>query len=387
MSEFRINEHLSLKLEEGKTIIYVDNERFSQCKYLLLNIRVDKISTFDEIQSIDEASEILDNSLEANQESSIKPIEIPSKVEFWGHCSNLQVWAENRYDTRLLHRNLAFPLLKKLTEVGDPVAKAVFKEEIVKRLSSGERTVNQFLMNEGYIYFLEEAELETYFFSMPRLFKEFFIKLRDEKDEEVRVEYEYDLSNLLVILGKTEYLLDRLVMNRDMNLLRCLIMIVALTPVNEETVELILDLFKKLMSSSLEIQEIVKKEISYQFNNGSPKILLELIYDNLFRVLDNSSIKALFTNKKFINNLLFLIKNDPRHILDNLTEFFKRVYDDIDENYISGMVMSMPTDAKSQFKEQLNKRLKDYSTRKDVYWENKVELVQMSYILLKLLNE
>ena len=150
MSEFRINDHLSLKLDEGKTIIYMDNERFSQCKYLLLNIHIDKISTFDEIQSIDEASVNFNKFLDTSQDGTISPIEIPPEVEFWGHCSNLQVWVENRYDTRLLHRNLAFPLLNKLAEVGDSLAKVVFKEEIIKRFSSGERTVMQFLMSKRY---------------------------------------------------------------------------------------------------------------------------------------------------------------------------------------------------------------------------------------------
>ncbi len=54
--------------------------------------------------------------------SAILPIK-----EFWGHCSNLQAWAEYGYDTRLLHPNLAFPLLEKLATVGDPIAKKVFK--------------------------------------------------------------------------------------------------------------------------------------------------------------------------------------------------------------------------------------------------------------------
>lgn len=61
-----------------------------QCKFLLLNIPVEKINFLDEI-------------------------------EFWGHCSNLQVWAENNYDTRLLHRNLSSPLLKQLSDLGDSI--------------------------------------------------------------------------------------------------------------------------------------------------------------------------------------------------------------------------------------------------------------------------
>ena len=74
---------------------------------------------------------------------------------------NLQAWSESAYETKLLHSNLAFPLLKKLTEVGDAPAKKVFKEEISKRLSSGFIPVMKFLANEGYLneLNLEEGEI------------------------------------------------------------------------------------------------------------------------------------------------------------------------------------------------------------------------------------
>jgi hypothetical protein len=125
---FEINRYITVKFEDNETVIYFNGEEFLQCKYLLLNIPLNNISEFDEIMSVDEAAEKLNNSLEPNG-SVGKPFKIPPKVEFWGHCSNLQVWAENNYDSRLVHRNLAFPLLKKLVEVGDPVAKKVFKNE------------------------------------------------------------------------------------------------------------------------------------------------------------------------------------------------------------------------------------------------------------------
>ncbi|MFX1237046.1 MAG: hypothetical protein ACFFAS_03805 [Promethearchaeota archaeon] len=48
---------------------------------------------------------------------------IPPETEFLVHCSNLQAWVEHGYDARLIHSNLAFPLLKRLCEVGDPQAK------------------------------------------------------------------------------------------------------------------------------------------------------------------------------------------------------------------------------------------------------------------------
>jgi len=165
--EFKVNEFITLKLEghyKGfleefwETIIYVKGERFDQCKFLLLEIPVDEVKTLDQIESIDEAAEKLDRSLEPVHGPIMK---IPPDVEFWGHCSNLQVWFENDYDSRLLHRNLAFPLLKKLTEAGDPLAGKVFKEEIAKRLEKSSPTVIEYLINEKYFNFLNQEEIES----------------------------------------------------------------------------------------------------------------------------------------------------------------------------------------------------------------------------------
>ena len=149
MKIFKVNKYLSLKLEGNKTNIYVQGKLFRQCKFLLLSIQVDKVSSFDIIDSIDEAEEKLDKSLEENNGTS----PISYEDEFWGHCSNLQVWYENAYNTKLLHRNLAFPLLRRLTEVGDSLAKRVFTEEIAKRLESGSPSVVRFLIEEKYFHY------------------------------------------------------------------------------------------------------------------------------------------------------------------------------------------------------------------------------------------
>ncbi len=158
--EFRINNYIKLKLEDGRTIIYVNNRRFRQCMYLLLNIPVDRIEDYDEIDSIDEAAERLDRSMERRHGVGIR---ISPEEEFMGHCSNLQAWVENGYDTRILHRNLAFPLLKRLTAVGDPLAKKVFKEEIAIRYASGHPTVITFLTHNGYLKYLNAEEFESIF--------------------------------------------------------------------------------------------------------------------------------------------------------------------------------------------------------------------------------
>ena len=57
------------------------------------------------------------------------------------------MWYEHRYDTRLLHYNLSFSLLNELSHY-DPVAKSVFKEELVKRYGSGCENVVNFLRGE-----------------------------------------------------------------------------------------------------------------------------------------------------------------------------------------------------------------------------------------------
>ncbi len=155
MNQFKINDYLILKLQENKTQIYVGAKKFRQCKFILLNIPISKITLVEEIKSIDEAAERLDATLE--RDDQIKNY-IEPETEFWAHCSNLQVWYEHDYDTRLLHRNLAFPLLEALTKAGDPIAKKGFKEEIASRLSIGNETVTEYLISEGYDRYLNHEE-------------------------------------------------------------------------------------------------------------------------------------------------------------------------------------------------------------------------------------
>jgi hypothetical protein len=155
--EFIVNKYVKLRLVGKETIIYVGNKEFRKCKFLLLNIPFKDFGTFDEIDSIDKIAKRLDKSLETDS------IKIPPKVEFWGHCSNLQIWAEFGYDSRLLHSNLAFPLLKELVKYGDRQAKEVFKNEIFKRFTSGFSTTQLYLIEEKYLDYLTDEERETLF--------------------------------------------------------------------------------------------------------------------------------------------------------------------------------------------------------------------------------
>ena len=158
--EFRVNDYLVLKLENRRTNIYVGGRLFNHCKYLLLKLDHNEFKEYDEIESIDEAAERLGNSMHG---IGFQKYNISPETVFWGHCSNIQAWHENKYDTRILHRNLAFSLLEALIKNGDPLAKKVLKEEIAQRLESGYPSVVLYLIQQDYLKYLNQEELNTIF--------------------------------------------------------------------------------------------------------------------------------------------------------------------------------------------------------------------------------
>ncbi|KKM72318.1 hypothetical protein LCGC14_1421710, partial [marine sediment metagenome] len=146
---------------DGKTVLFVNNREFKQCKILLLNVLVGDQSV-EETNSIDGFAEKLDFKMEYEKEE----VDITEEEEFLGHCSNLQAWVENNYDTNLLHRSIAFPLLKTLSEEGDRFAKQRFDEEVARRYKHGNDTVQRFLYEEGYISNLSNEDILKGFLSV-----------------------------------------------------------------------------------------------------------------------------------------------------------------------------------------------------------------------------
>ena len=150
---YKINMYLTLKLKNDETVIYIAGEPFEICKHLIINIPVGQVNDID---SIDEAVDGYGEDI--GYKFYIHEVELTPKEIFKGHCSNLQVWAENNYDTCLLRNNLAFPLLKRLTDVGDLKASSVFKDEIRKRFGSLYAPVQQYLICEGYLKYFSKSE-------------------------------------------------------------------------------------------------------------------------------------------------------------------------------------------------------------------------------------
>lgn len=196
MKEFEINKYLNLKLENEKTNIYINNKKFQQCKYILIDIPIDASNDY-EFESIDEFI----NEHKKVEEIRKKKLEkLPPEVEFWGHCSNLHYWYLEQYNTNMIHHELAFPLLKALTDAGDPIAKVKFKDEIAKRFGTGYLSVSKYLDTEGYLDYLNEEEL---LLSVRDALENSLKKLDDQAVEWLIWNYGHDLASNY---GREEYL-------------------------------------------------------------------------------------------------------------------------------------------------------------------------------------
>ena len=139
MKEFVVNEYITLKFENKETNIYIKNDNVLNLLFSVQDIELDDF--------YQEGPENLN--LELNDRS-------PEK-RFEADCAILKAWADNNYDGRLLHANLALPVLEKLHKVGDQKAKKALKEEIIKRYLESDCEVQYNLQDEGY---LEYASIE-----------------------------------------------------------------------------------------------------------------------------------------------------------------------------------------------------------------------------------
>ncbi|MFX1237041.1 MAG: hypothetical protein ACFE8P_04900, partial [Promethearchaeota archaeon] len=285
--EFIVNDYISLKLEEGSTIVYVQGKKFDQCKYLLLSFNPMDGEELDKIESIDEASEKLDRSLEQKKDY------ISADTEFWGHCSNLQAWHENDYDTRLLHRNIAFPLLRKLTIVGDTRAKKVFKEEIAERFASGHETVMMYLKERNYLNYLNREERKI-------LYQQMF-----ESGSPRVLKFLFD-SGVLYDLQLKEHEIKPLINGIDIEKIR------------KSREEIAFPLLEKLVSlqhpSSL---YVFQEEIRNKFKKGSARQVMFLFNKSYIYRLTDTEIRRLVKNFD-INRILKDVPSLVLPILEKL---------------------------------------------------------------------
>ena len=333
IKEFKVNEYITLKLEDDITNLYVNDDLFRQCKLLLLNIPTDEDS--GQIQSIDEAADNLGWSPFGQMAPDIRH-KIPPETQFWAHCSNIQAWIENEYNTKILHHSIAFPLLKKLEEVGDSLAKVRFKEEVAERLESSTPQVLLFLIQEKYLEIFTTEELESLILNIefnypsrreylkytPSIFNNFL--------------YDFELSNKTIVI-LFEHLFKRFYGNLFDELKQIL-----LRKSQEETQIILFKLTQGLLNANIrriklyfhflnreEKINLLKEAISHKFFH----VTFELLTENpgLLNRLNEEQVpllvkEALMTRKPSIISLLIdeghltrLPKNEIKELIEDIS--------------------------------------------------------------------
>lgn len=319
MDSFKINDHLTLKREHRRTKIYINDKPFLQCKFLLLNLEKKQLNRYYDIDSIDEAAAKLDHSMEGNKPERTR---LPSRTEFWAHCSNLQAWVENGYDTRLLHSNLAFPLLKELTKVGDPLAKKVFKEEIAKRFMSGYIPVQHYLIQEGFIDYLGKDEIKT------------LIDLK--KDLRKSEKGTRNLFDLAYLYETIENFNKAIVVYED---------ILKLAPQNLDAIYNLARLYKKegqynkstaLLKNLLKINHRYKPFWNFFNNLGESPFFLSILLGQLPLALKKPLLDRLirYNNKNPHEGLTYLLKEELSKLEVKFVVFNRNIFNSFENNLV-----------------------------------------------------
>ncbi|MFX1488115.1 MAG: hypothetical protein ACFFBI_03140 [Promethearchaeota archaeon] len=420
-NKFKINKYITLKLEpwfnfdrflpKKKTNIYIMGRLFQQCKFLIMDLPIDDLEDYSEIDSIDEVADKFRWTIEGQLDHQGFPesYEIPDEVEFWGHCSNLQAWVESNYDTRLLHSSLSFPLLKRLTEVGDPIAKAVFQKEIYQRFDSLYPTTIKFLLIERYLQYLTdeqkkflleswlERDLESVvvFLIGNREIDQFGKQSRSVIMEEVNKEVEnriskIDIDTYLKIGKELGTLLEELDIHNQKDFLEQL-----LSPDQQRPLFLlkkILDLRQYLicegMVSEIDFShlEIFKQLTKYLIRlSEAEKLLNVIITDQVRELFETSSLENMFSllrygfykliplpifremmNRKrspFLNNLFDylglkgLMSNDATSL--GIFEFIFTYLDNDCQNIFIHFVKALPSSQKVKVIDALSQSIKN----------------------------
>ncbi|TFG11889.1 MAG: leucine-rich repeat domain-containing protein [Promethearchaeota archaeon] len=287
MQEFKVTEYITLKLEEYKTVLYVNGERFRHCMQLVFRIPEDQVYAYNTIDSIDEAAEMYENKI--LRELKYEDIKINPEEEFLAHCSNLQAWVEYDYDTRLLHSELAFPLLRELFQLNEPKAKKVFKDEIAERFVSGYPSVVESLLNQGYLDYLNAEEINV-------LFQDFNLDLIIKQKPDILI----TLYKKFVRLGAFEAKKIILQEITDRFFDEDPLTMGPLFKLQSEFFELIEQekewSFSHSQSLEMSLKTIYKTKFLYNLKHGDYSIVKTLILSNYILSLNRDKINNLFKN-------------------------------------------------------------------------------------------
>lgn len=329
--KFKVNELITVKLYDGEydgeemdihqIVIDVAGENFEYCGALLLNNSVIALENSIESDTIDELAEKLGWSGQTQKNVEYK---ISLQTEFFGLCSNLQVWSEHNYNVTLLHTNLAFPLLKRLADVGDSLAKRVFRDEIINRFKSWYPPVVKFLLNENYLEYLDKEEI------VPLIIPIF-------QDDEKFLEYHEIIRDLLTKPDKKfiknlvkNWVIDRIenITQNDIllrqNYKSLLELLVLSTTITKKPPRLLKPILFKIVENGtpIDIQYLLDRKYFDYFNNKEILHFNEEIANKLFKGKGKQSLnkidvvkeKELLINDIYIDDILMMFKSSTKKL-------------------------------------------------------------------------
>lgn len=138
---FPLTDQLEVRIDDDERVrVYVSGEELELCSQVMTNMQI-KGKDVLTVNSVDD----LTPAFYSQDSYKLSPDTI-----YFVYCSNLQAWVENNYDTKLLSKNIAFPLLRELVNIGE-VDIQFLKKEIMQRFRQGGDELREFLEIEGFL--------------------------------------------------------------------------------------------------------------------------------------------------------------------------------------------------------------------------------------------
>lgn len=281
---FPITEYLEVILtEDDKTEIWIKGEHFMQCSHVLTTVQTNKIENVWLLDSVDDIKE------------ATATIVIDPETRFFVHCSNIQAWVENNFDTGMLHSNLSFPLLKKLIEE-ECINSMILKEEIAKRFKHGSIEMKRFLFERKYLDSLSKEELSAI---ITTNFKELLHVLTGSVSKE-----DYKLFNYLLERSLNEELKKMIIeelaedlRREDLDMIRFLVdhgHLDSLSLSKKDLSLIIPSNFGALLEDLLQGKERDLKLLSYLLEGSLNQDLKRMVKEELAKILEKGSLETLY---------------------------------------------------------------------------------------------
>lgn len=133
----QITEHLEVKGDPPGA--YVDGNLVSYCSYVLVTAPIDTPE--------DNMNDIIKIYGKPERECRDIMKNVSNDTLILAHASNIQAWVEHDYDPRILHTNIAFPLLRALATV-DPAAMDKSLEIVHERWKQGSENSRKAIIHQ-----------------------------------------------------------------------------------------------------------------------------------------------------------------------------------------------------------------------------------------------